>query len=434
MDAFWIYKKTMVLGTPVLKTLLSRRVKKGKEDPDRLGERKGIASLPRPSGPLIWMHVASVGEAQSIMSLIHLMLDQNKQLHVLVTSVTKTSAEILSRQLPDRAIHQYAPVDHPDWVRSFLDHWHPNLALWAESELWPAMLTFLKKRHIPSALINAHMSPKSFRNWKRAPDFARSLLSSFLVILAQSKQDAEYYAEFAPHNVVVTENIKYAARPLAVDETHLGALKSAVANRPVWLYASSHDGEEDLACAVHNELKLHFPNLLTIIAPRHPDRREAILKVIEENELNAILRGPDKNLPSTADQVYIVDTMGELGLLYKTAPLAVIGRSFSNDGGGGHNPVEPALLGCAALHGPNIQNSQELYDGMDAAGAALLVREKKELASVIKKLLSNPDDLAALQKAGYDFATAKANVLDKVLYELEPVFLEAHLPTPKAAS
>lgn len=424
----------MVLGTPILKSILSRRVKAGKEDPDRLNERKGIASLPRPAGPLVWMHVASVGEAQSIMSLINLMLSQNKQLHILVTSVTKTSAEILTQKLPDRAFHQYAPIDHPSWIRSFLDYWHPNIALWAESELWPTMLTFLKKRHIPAALINAHMSPRSFRNWKRAPDFARNLLSSFLVILAQSKQDAEFYSAFTPHNVVVTDNIKYAAKPLTVDESDLQELKNAIADRPVWLYASSHDGEEELACYVHKELENQFPNLLTIIAPRHPDRRDAIFKAVTNNGIRSCLRSLDKHLPSLKDQIYIVDTMGELGLLYKMAPLAVIGRSFSNDGGGGHNPIEPTLLGCAALHGPCIQNSQELYDEMDAAGAALLIADKKDLAPTIMELMSNKEKLENLKKTGYDFAAAKANVFAKVLEELEPVFLEAHLPVPKVPS
>ncbi len=424
----------MILGTPVLKSILSHRVRKGKEDPERLHERKGIASLPRPSGPLIWIHVASVGEAQSVMSLVHLMLDQNKQLNILVTSVTKTSAGILAQKLPHRAIHQYAPVDHPNWIRSFLDHWNPSMALWAESELWPTMLTFIKKRHIPAALINAHMSPKSFRNWKRAPEFARNLLSSFLVILAQSKQDAEFYAQFTPHSVVVTDNIKYAAKPLSVDEADFDRLKNAIADRPVWLYASSHAGEEELACDVHKELNRHFPGLITIIAPRHPDRRDDIVKTVESKGLKPVLRGNDKKLPSSSDQVYICDTMGELGLLYKIAPLAVVGRSFSHDGGGGHNPIEPALLGCAALHGPSVQNSKELYDEMDKAGASLSVAEKNDLAFIVKDLLLDPAKLANLQSVGFEFASAKANVLGKVLYELEPVFLEAHLPAPKVAS
>lgn len=424
----------MVLGTPFLKTLLSRRVRQGKEDPERLGERKGIASIPRPSGPLIWMHVASVGEAQSIISLVQLMLDQNKQLNILVTSVTRTSAEVLAQKLPERAFHQYAPVDHPDWIRKFLDYWQPNLALWVESELWPTMLTYLKKRHIPAALLNAHMSPNSYRNWKRAPAFARKLLSVFLVILAQSKQDAEFYSEFNAHSVVVTDNIKYAAKPLNFDETAYDSLKASLQDRPVWFYASTHHGEEDLAADVHKELASKFPGLLTIIAPRHPSRRQDVLKTVESRGLKATLRGDNKILPSVDDQVYIVDTMGELGLFFKLSPLAVVGRSFSSDGGGGHNPIEPALLNCAVLHGPAIQNSQELYDEMDAAGAALQVPSREALAGTIEIFLNDPVQLGHLQKTGYDFAQTKANVLTKVLYELEPVFLEAHLPPPKAAA
>ena len=424
----------MVLGTPFLKTLLSRRVRQGKEDPERLSERMGVASLPHPSGALVWIHVASVGEAQSIMSLVNLMLDQNKQLNILVTSVTRTSAGILAEKLPPRAFHQYAPIDHPDWIRKFLDYWQPNLALWVESELWPTMLTFLKKRHIPAALLNAHMSPTSYRNWKRAPAFARKLLSVFLVILAQSKQDAEFYSEFNSHSVTVTDNIKYAAKPLTYDEASYSRLSSAIQNRPVWLYASSHDGEEELAAQTHKILSDRFPGLLTIIAPRHPNRRDDVLKTIENKGLKASLRGDNKALPSDDDQVYIVDTMGELGLLYKLSPLAVVGRSFSSDGGGGHNPIEPALLDCAVLHGPNIQNSQELYDEMDASGAALLIPSADDLAPTVGDLLSQPEQLRHLQKSGYEFAKTKANVLEKVLYELEPVFLEAHLPAPKVMS
>lgn len=434
MDAFWIYKKALVLGTPAIKLILDRRLKNGKEDPARISERKGIASLSRPAGPLLWVHVASVGEAQSVLSLIDLMLSQNPQLNILVTSVTKTSADLLADKLPSRAFHQYAPVDHPDWVRKFLDHWHPNMAIWVESELWPTMLTFLKKRHIPCALLNAHMSPKSYKNWQRAPAFARQLLSVFLVILAQSKQDADYYREFSIHGVVTTDNIKYAAKPLTFSEHDENVLKQAIGNRPVWLYASSHEGEEDLAAETHRQLSSQFPDLLTIIALRHPDRGPEVLKSLQDKGMKARLRGTNKSLPTASDQVYIVDTMGELGLFYHSSPLALVGRSFSNDGGGGHNPIEPALLNCAVLHGPAVQNSAALYREMDEAGAALEIKNKNDLASVILNLLSDTDQLGSLQKRGHDFARQKADVMAIVIDELEPVFLEAHLQPPKVMS
>lgn len=434
MDSFWFYKKALILGKPFLNALLARRLHAGKEDPERLSERKGIPSLPRPNGPLIWVHVASVGEAQSVLSLIQLLLDQNSQLHILVTSGTRTSAGLLATKLPPRAIHQYVPIDHPDWVRSFFDHWNPSMALWVESELWPNMLTMLKKRHIPAALLNAHMSPSSHKNWKRVPDLARKLLSVFLVILAQSRQDAAYYSEFNAHSVVITDNIKYAAKPLSYREEDLAALKSAIGARPVWLYASTHKGEEELAAIVHKKLRSAFPDLLTIIAPRHPDRRQEILETIESADLKPKLRGVHHNLPSDEDDIYIADTMGELGLFYKFAPMAVIGRSFSDDGGGGHNPIEAALHQCAVLHGPNVQNLALIFEEMDEASAAMKIAEKTVFPDVIASLLQDTEKLQKLQTDGYNFSKTKADVLKRVIDELEPVFLEAQLPVPKVPS
>ena len=434
MNAFWLYKKTMTLGTPFIKAMLKSRLREGKEDPDRINERMGVPSLPRPHGPLIWIHVASVGEAQSVLRLINLILDQNQQLNILVTSVTRTSATLLADKLPSRAFHQYAPVDHPAWIRAFLDYWHPNVALWVESELWPVMLKHIKKRHIPAALLNAHMSPNSFKNWNRAPALLREMLSGFLVILAQSTQDAEFYAHFSPHSVVATDNIKYAARPLAYNEQDYAALKSAIGARPVWLYASTHDGEEELAARVHKQVAEKFPNLLTIIAPRHPERRHDIAAQLARENVAHTARGTEKNLPSNSDQVYIVDTMGELGLMYKLAPMAIVGRCFSKDGGGGHNPIEPALLDCAVLHGPAIQNMQELYDQMDDAGAALKIDDGSKVADTIIRLMSDRQALEKLTVTGKDFAAQKAGVMSRILDEIEPVFLEAHLPPPKEAA
>jgi 3-deoxy-D-manno-octulosonic-acid transferase len=433
MSWLWLYKKGMSLGEPAIRSLLHYRARKGKEDPLRLHERRGEPSLPRPSGPLIWVHVASVGEALSMLTLINLILEQIPQAHILVTSITATSAQMLDTRLPKpRAFHQYAPIDHPGWVRKFLDHWKPDLALWAESEIWPNMLTMLKKRSVPAALINAHMSEKSFRNWSRAPRLAEDILSVFTVILAQSDQDAEFYRTLGGRGVVVTDNIKYSSAPLPFDPHDLDALKTALDARPAWLYASTHDAEEALACEVHAALQPRFPDLLTIIAPRHPARKEEIEAVIREHGLTFTARTGRKNLPAPADQIYLADTMGELGLLYRAVPLACVGRSFSRDGGGGHNPIEPAMLNCAVLHGPNVQNLSEIYAEMDGANAALCIKTPPDLASVIGELLASPEKLKELRESGYSFAGRKAHILSVIAQELEPLFLIAHLPILKA--
>ncbi len=433
MSWLWFYKKGMTLGEPVLRGLLNRRARMGKENPERIGERRGIPGRDRPAGTLIWIHAASVGEAQSMLTLIEMILEQVPQAHILVTSITTTSASLLESRLPGpRAFHQFVPLDHPEWVRGFLDHWQPDMVLWAESELWPNTLTLLKKRSIPVALLNAHMSDKSFRNWSRAPRLAEDMLSVFTVILAQSEKDAEHYRRLGGRSIVVTDNIKYGAAPLPCNENDLADLKAAIGGRPVWLYASSHDGEEAIACQVHRALQSRMPDLLTVIAPRHPSRSAAIQGVIGDHDLSFTARGEHHYLPTKADQVYLADTLGEMGLLFRAAPLCCMGRSFSKDGGGGHNPIEPSLLRCAVLTGPNVQNFTDIYADMTAAGAATQVQTPAELGQSVAGLLGAPENLSRAQESAYDFAMAKARSLNVSAEELEPLFILAHLPVLKA--
>lgn len=435
---------TLVLG-PLLSGLLFWRQINGKEDPERIDERKGIASSPRPSKPpsnkLIWIHAASVGEAQSALILIDALLAKHNTVHFLVTTGTRTSAALMTEKLPAHCTHQFYPLDHPRWVDRFLNHWRPDLIFWMESELWPNMLSAIQSRNIPAALINARLSERSFKNWKRFPSAAKKILSTFETILAQTQTEADYFRALGADQVVVTDNLKYSASPLPHNEDDLKALKT---DRPVWLYASSHAGEEELATHAHLTLKEHFPDLLTIIVPRHPERAEGILDSLKNFDLTITRRGHstelsprkrgsqknDKKIPGQAEEyslfeketdIYLADTLGELGLFYRLAPLCVVGRCFSDDGGGGHNPIEPALLGCATLHGPHIQNLSAIYDEMDDHGVAHLVQTPDQLAPTIQHYLSNKADLNNLQKAGQDFARSKANVLDRVLKALDPV-------------
>ncbi len=427
MSLFWLYKKTMTYGTPVIRGVIHRRIKSGKEDPDRIGERYGRPSLDRPAGSLMWVHVASVGEAQSMLQMVELFLTQTPHAHVLVTTITRTAASLLQGRLPHRAFHQYLPVDRPPWVRSFLDHWQPDIVLWAESELWPFMVSELGKRRIPTALLNARMSPKSFANWTRAKSMAGKILSAFTVILTQTEQDKDYYSALGGRSVVVTDNIKYCAHPLPCDQQELETLLHAIGSRPVWVYASTHKGEEELALETHLALSADFPDLLTIVAPRHPERSPAIESFYEENGVTAQLRSKNQPLQSNT-QIYLVDRLGELGLFYRAASIACIGRSFSDDGGGGHNPLEAALLSAAVLHGPNVQNLQEIFDQMDQVSAAVPLSHKSDLATRLQDLFRNPSGLADLQHRGYGFAVGKSHILDRVIEELEPVFMLAHLP------
>ena len=420
------YKIISTLSGEHLLHLLEKRKEKGKEDSVRLEERVGIPTRPRPDGRLIWFHGASVGETQSALILIREIQSKYPDAHIMVTSGTRTSANLLAQKLTGTAFHQYIPLDHPDWVEQFLSHWRPDLVLWMESELWPNFLTSIGARNIPAALLNARLSKKSFRIWSLFKSSARTILESFPLILAQTEQEQAYFKHLGASHVVVSGNLKYSAAPLAYDKKELSRLMAATQNRTVWLYASSHDGEEELAARAHDILKNTFPNLLTIIVPRHPERGEEIASTLQKNGFKTKLRGHNKALPLDED-IYVADTMGEMGLFYRLAPIACIGRSFSKDGGGGHNPIEAAQLHCAVLYGPHVQFQQEIFDDMNSASAAMQMQDEAMLIETLQNLLSNPAQLKTQTQRAHDFAHEKACVLNIVLKQIEPLLTQAGL-------
>ncbi len=415
-----IYKSLMRFSSPALEALLKHRSRAGKENPHRLGERMGMPGRSRPTGELVWFHAASVGEAQSTLILVNAILERLPQAHVLVTTGTLTSAQLMAQRLPARAFHQFYPLDHPVWVRSFLDHWRPDLVLWMESELWPSMLGEIRRREIPALLVNARLSPRSRRRWAFGGKTAQRLLQAFGLVMAQTEDDAAAFRALGAPSVIVTGNLKYGAAALPCDEQALHKMRQSIGGRPLWLYASTHDGEEDIACRLHRALKEKTPGLLTVIVPRHPERRAAVLEICRRDGLAARLRGAEHALPQDGDDIYIGDTLGELGLFYRLAPIACIGRSFSDDGGGGHNPVEAAQLGCAVLHGPHVQNLAEIYADMDRAGAAVCLRDEEDFRSRLEKLLHDKTGLTLLRQKASSFAAEKERTLGNVLAALSP--------------
>lgn len=393
----------------------------GKENERSISEKRTL-SFSQERSPdldiLLWIHGASVGEAQSSLILIESLLDTYPKLNIMITTGTLTSAALMEKRLPERAFHQFCPLDHPEYVERFLNHWHPDAALWMESELWPNMLHELKKRNIPTTLINAHMSPKSFKMWSYFPSFSKETLSTFNKILCQNQADKVLFDSLGAEHSVVTDNIKYSATPLSFSHKYLSDILDITANRHIWLYASTHQDEEELACRVHERLKKRIPDLLTIIVPRHPERRNDIALACLSFPLKISFRGENKNLPSEDDDIYIADTLGELGLFYTLSPIACIGRSLSNDGGGGHNPIEAAQLGCAIIHGPNIQNLQDIYAQMKSKNACLEVKDEHALEETLHNLLTDDDICATLQRAALSFAKDKADVIKRIMKEI----------------
>jgi 3-deoxy-D-manno-octulosonic-acid transferase len=411
-----IYKAAATAAGPALRAWLAVRAARGKEDTARLAERRGIPrpGAARPPGPLLWLHAASVGEATSALTLLERILDTRPDAHALVTTGTVTAARVMAARLPPRAAHHYAPLDVPAWAGRFLDFWRPDAALWMESELWPATLSALAARGVPAALVNARLSPRSAARWVRAPALARAVLSPFRAVLAQTPADADRLRALGARDAQAVGNLKYAAAPLPADPGDLAALMRAIEGRPRWLYASTHAGEEAIAARAHAALAPRHPGLLTLIVPRHPARRAAI----SAETPGARFRGPDKTLPQPADGLYVADTMGELGLFYRAAPVAVIGRSLSADGGGGHNPIEAAQLSCLPLHGPRVGNLTAIYADMDAVGAAREVADEGALIAALDTALTNPSETARAGMRAQAFVQSRADVLERVTWHV----------------
>ncbi len=413
------YRAATGLMTPLLPVYLAHRRRHGREDPARLGERRGHAGAARPSGPLIWFHGASIGETASVLPLIDRLAAMRPDATVLATSVTKTSAALLARRLPHCAIHQYYPMDKAAWVRRFLDHWRPDLALWIESELWPNMLHELRVRRVPAALLNARMSPTSFQRWRRFPDFSRRLLGAFHMTFAQDVEHGDRFRALGANPVHVFGNLKYAAAPLGVDERALEDVLDAVADRPVWLAASTHPGEEAAVGQAHEALRRSHAGILTLLAPRHPERGDEIEALLAAKMGLAVARRSRGELPGAATEVYLVDTLHELGLFYRVAEAAFVGGSLVPHGG--QNPLEPARLGAALVHGPAMFNFTEIVAELAAARAARQISDGNELVEAIHLLLSDNTVRREQAARAAMVANARSNVLDEVVGALDPL-------------
>lgn len=400
---------------PAIPFLLSARLKRGKEDAERVAERRGIASLPRPPGSLVWIHAASVGESLSVLPLINGLLSSRARLHVLVTTGTVTSAHLMAKRLPRGAFHQFVPLDHPDFCARFLDHWRPDLGVWVESEFWPNLIVATQERGTPLALINARITERSFKGWRRYPATIRDILGRFSTIMAQDGASAERLRMLGAPVVATPGNIKHDASPLTADEAELRRLRTSVAERPVWLATNTHEGEDEVAADVHVRLVASYPDLLTFIVPRHPARGEAIAAALTRRGLGVARRSAgDPITPST--DIYLADTLGELGLFYRLADIVFIGGTLVELGG--HNPFEPASLHAALLAGPSCFNFAEAFASFESAGALLRVGNAAEIAQAVRKLLDDPREKDIRADAAERVAANSCGATDATLKEL----------------
>lgn len=421
---------THMLG-PALPLWLQKRAAAGKEDTARTDERLGIASAPRPHGPLIWLHGASVGECTMLLPLIAQIRRHRPDIFILVTSGTVTAAALLAKRLPDNAVHQYVPLDHPKYVARFIEHWTPNLAVWAESEIWPNLITATKKSGAKLALINARMSASSIDGWNKRKKSAQAVFSQFDLILAADERTGHSLTWLLDRDIDMSGNLKDAAPPLPVDTKELRDLTRRTQGRFVWCAASTHDGEDALMIAAHKTLLEAQPDALLILAPRHPERAGDIAALLTEAGVSYRQRTSGAK-PVTATQVYLFDTIGEMGLAFRLSALTFMCGS-TVEGLSGHNPLEPARLGSAVMTGAHISSFADSYLSMVKYGAAKRVLSPEAITSSIIALTQDAEALESLRKNGLHFATGRDDVLAYVWGHLTPL-LPPHASEPKDAA
>jgi 3-deoxy-D-manno-octulosonic-acid transferase len=415
MPLLKLYRLATHALTPLAGPLLNWRVTQGREDPARLDERFGVATRERPPGRLIWMHGASLGETLSLLPLIERFIQRGAE--VLVTSGTVASAQLLCARLPAGAFHQYMPLDAPAFVDRFLDYWRPAIAIFAESELWPNTVAALRARGVPLVLANARVSRQSAERWGRFPGAARKIFGAVDLCLAQDADNAARFIGLGAPYVRVGGNLKNDVPPPPADPAALSEFKGAIGARPVWAAVSTHDGEDEQILDAHAEIAKLVPSLLTVIVPRHRERGPEIATLAQARGLSVALRSRDGE-PRPDVAVYVADTVGELGLIFRSVGIVFMGKSLA--AGGGQNPIEPAKLGCAVLHGPSIDNFAEVYAALGAAKAAARVNDAGALARAVHYLLSDPKRMRRMGRAGAEAVEKLGGASRGIIDAVEP--------------
>lgn len=412
-----IYKALMTMVFPLIRmTYIKKRQRIGKEHPVRFNERVGVYKHPRPAGKLYWLHGASVGEAISMLPLVDRLLKDDPELSIMVTTGTLTSAEIMEKRLPKRAFHQFIPFDVPKFARNLINHFKPDAVLWFESELWPALISEIHNAKIPLILVNGRISDKSFHNWQKFPAVAKEILGCFNLCLGQSEQDKMRLKHLGAKRAECFGNLKYAGVPLPADANKLNSLKAQIGGRPVFFISSTHHNEEEQLAGHFLRLRQIVPDVLVIIAPRHPNRGKEIAEMLERKGYTTALRSAGQNITSET-AVYVADTIGEMGLWYAVAQISFVGGSLIKHGG--QNFMEPARDKNAVIVGPYMFNFAEMMARAKAAGAVWQVMSAADVIEEVICLFKEPEEMKRRQENAYNWTVKEAAVLDGIAQALK---------------
>ncbi|MDG2374451.1 MAG: 3-deoxy-D-manno-octulosonic acid transferase [Paracoccaceae bacterium] len=414
--ALYVYLLFADILTGVANRKLEARLKAGKEDPNRINERRGQTPNIRPEGEVIWFHAASVGESIALLGLIENIVEERPLTNILITTGTTASANLINTRLPKKTIHQYVPLDVGKFVCSFLDHWKPNLAIFTESELWPCLIAKAHAREIPLILINARISRKSFSKWRWVKGLFSSILRKFDIILCQDENTAKFIRKLSKSKIdpKVVGSLKESAPPLPFSEEDRAVISNQIGSRPIWLAASTHEREELMMAEAHEHARRFSRRLLLIIVPRHPNRGKKICSDLRNLGWQVSLRSGGEEI-NNYTEIYIADTFGEMGLWYRISSISFLGGSMTEVGG--HNPFEPATLGSAILHGPHVWSAKEAYEELGKVKASLQIKNPEELSQAIVDLL-NPDTNASMAKSAWELSSKEAEASSQALNEI----------------
>ncbi|WP_050602791.1 3-deoxy-D-manno-octulosonic acid transferase [Ruegeria sp. 6PALISEP08] len=426
-----LYCGFTALAQPLAWRIVRNKLRAAEVPENRQKERLGHASLPRPSGRLIWFHAASVGESLSVLSLIKRLGVRLPDAEFLITSGTPTSAALIAKRLPPRTRHQYPPLDTAGPVRRFLDHWQPDAGVFVESEIWPQLIVESHQRNTPLALLNARLSDKSVAGWKKRPDTARFILSKFRLFLTQNDKTATNLIDIgaAPNRVLPGTNLKAMSDPLPVDQATLQDIQTQIANRPVWIASSTHAGEEEIVLAAHKTLLERWPDLLLLLIPRHPERRSEVATLIQDAGMTASFRSKSEEIHEST-QIYVADSLGETGTWYALCPIVFLGGSLKEIGG--HNPFEPAQAGAAVITGPGYFNFAETFAPLIASGGAVEVKTAADLSEIVANWLSDQNALQSAQQAAQSCVNTQSDALEAVINSL-CTELDLHTQDPSSS-
>jgi len=419
----YLYKYLTVLISPVLWIWIRYRLIVGKEHSHRIKERFGYPTIVRPNNAIIWLHGASVGEVKTLFPLVDRIRNNYPDSYILITSATRTSAELIYKKNLPNTYHQYLPLDIPKAVNSFVDYWKPNMLIITESEIWPNLLTSVKSKNIPIALINGRFSQKSIKSWSLFKNTAQIIFNYFDLIISADINTDNFLRGVIGDKVQHLGNLKSNTSQLEVNKIKYKKLKKQIGNRRVWCAASTHKGEEKFIINAHKKLKSKFPNLMLIMALRHPERAKNVIRKIDSM---SVARHSCEEIITKKTDIYLIDTIGDMGLAYSLSEITLVCGSLIK-GLKGHNPLEPANFSNAILTGNYFNSFHDIYMSMINLKAAAKISSVDKIEKDVSELLSDTNKLKNKQNLAFNFVKRQTSILDTTWYKLRQIISETEI-------